>query len=88
MRLFFLVMFVLTTMGCVAVSDSLKRFEACKSDSVCYERMLSVENKTHVMTEAAVSAVGFPTVPEAAAVLVSGVAAFIYGVRHGKKKGG
>lgn len=87
MRWFFLVMVVLTTLGCVAVRDAQKRFYACKDDPACYASMMRVQDTTYAVTKTASD--GFlPSIGEALAVVVSGFASFLYGVRHGKKKGG
>ena len=46
-----------------------------------------VATKTVSQAVASSASLSFPSVSEALAVLVSGLVSYVYGVRHGKKKG-
>lgn len=93
MRLFFLLMFALTSLGCVAVKNAHEKYLACAGDLKCYEEMSKIKENAYVATKTVSQAVAssasmsFPSIPEALAVLVSGLVSYVYGVRHGKKKG-
>lgn len=88
MRLFFLVMFVITSLGCVAVTKSLDNYNACVGDPVCVSEMAKVKSTTHAVVETTASSLGAPTAPEFIAVVVSNLVSFGFGVLKGKKKKG
>ena len=52
----------------------------------CLKEMDKVRVSSYVVTKTATNSMPIPSVPEFIALVVSNVAAFVYGVFHGKKK--
>ena len=74
--LLLVLVFSLTLLGCASVKRSMEAYEACKADTECVKEILKIQDSTYVVTKAAASGAGFPSVPEVLAVLVSNLAAF------------
>lgn len=84
MRVYCLSMLLLFFVGCAAVD----RYDSCKSDPVCLQKMEDAKAASYVVSTSAAKASGVPSGAELIGLLVSNIVAFGTGVWHGKRKAG
>ncbi|AXH78152.1 MAG: hypothetical protein [Microviridae sp.] len=75
----------LTCLGCAAVDRSIQDYKACKGDQQCLKDMTDVKDTSYIVAKGVTSSFPLPSIPEAIAIVVSNVAAFVFGATQGHK---